>query len=102
MGPLRSSLDTVVVPTSVLRLACCGLRAVVPQHATQGMEVREGALEALRQSQQQLQEELRDAMARLQLVDRSTGRGGRLGVECAGGVGGGIGEGAKGWLRRTR
>ncbi|EFJ49730.1 hypothetical protein VOLCADRAFT_89483 [Volvox carteri f. nagariensis] len=42
------------------------------KRASEGMEVREGALEALRQSQKQLQEELQDAVARLQAVDRST------------------------------
>ncbi|GIL51195.1 hypothetical protein Vafri_7268 [Volvox africanus] len=42
------------------------------RRASEGMEVREGALEALRQSQLQLQDELKDAVARLQAVDKST------------------------------
>ncbi|GLC36881.1 hypothetical protein PLESTB_000182700 [Pleodorina starrii] len=39
---------------------------------SEGVEARDGALEALRLSQEQLQEELREAVTRLQAVDRST------------------------------
>ena len=64
------------------------------QAATDSMRAREDALEALRQSQQQLQAELRDAAARLQAVDKSTGEtvtgrgGGRAGGREGGREGG--------------
>ncbi len=47
----------------------------VPRAPTrpQGLDVRDAAFEALKASQSQLQEELQDAVNRLQAVDRSTG-----------------------------